>query len=261
MRATLIVPTLNEERSIGHVLDSFAASVREANPRLFPDHPVVWDVIVVDGRSTDRTVEIARSKGVPVLMEPRPGYGRAYRSGFEAATGEYVATLDGDATYPVEEVMPLLRTLLDRNLDFISGDRLARIDRRAMTTEHRIGNWVLNAFVRIAFHHYFAGVRGGTLKDSQSGMWVFKRSILPQLRLTQDGMPLSEELKLEVVLRGFRFEEVAIAYRERWGAPKLSSWRDGRHNLAYLFQKRFELSRERRRLGYVPLAHRERVPD
>src|SRR5579862_2565489 len=208
MRATLIVPTLNEERSIGHVLETFDAAVAEANPRLFPNDPVVWERIVVDGRSTDRTAEIARDHGAQVLMERRPGYGRAYRTGFAAATGDYIATLDGDATYPVEEVSPLLRRLLDRPLDFISGDRLALVDRKAMTTEHRIGNWVLNAFVHVAFHHYFKGVPSGPLHDSQSGMWVFRRSILPELKLTQDGMPLSEELKLEVVFRGFRFEEV-----------------------------------------------------
>ncbi|MCI4366606.1 MAG: hypothetical protein L3K08_02520, partial [Thermoplasmata archaeon] len=93
---------------------------------------------------------------------------------------------------------------------------------------------------------------GGSLRDSQSGMWVFRRSILPGLKLTQDGMPFSEELKIEVVLRGFKFEEIPIPYRERWGAPKLSSWRDGRRNLQFLFEKRFDLARERRRSGIPP---------
>ena len=261
MRATLIVPTLNEAASIGHVLDSFAAASEAANPRLFPGDPVQWEVLVVDGRSTDDTVAIARSKGATVLMETRPGYGRAYRSGFAAATGDFVATVDGDATYPVEEVPTLLRRLLDEQLDFLSGDRLQHIDRRAMTTEHRIGNWVLNAIVRIAYHHYFERVEGGSLKDSQSGMWVFRRSILPKLKLTQDGMPMSEELKLEVVLRGFRFAEVPITYRERWGAPKLSSWRDGRRNLLFLFEKRFEVARERRQLGLSDFGARQRPQD
>lgn len=243
------------------MLDSFDAAARAANPRLFASDPVEWERIVIDGRSTDRTVEIARAKGAKVILEPRPGYGRAYRTGFESASGEFVATLDGDATYPVEEVPSLLRKLLDEDLDFISGDRLARIDRRAMTTEHRIGNWVLNACVRIGYAHYFQGVPGRTLRDSQSGMWVFRRSILPKLKLTQDGMPLSEELKLEVVLRGFRFAEVPIEYRERWGAPKLSSWRDGRRNLWFLFEKRFDVARERKELGLRALAPRDRAPE
>ncbi|HTT26265.1 MAG TPA: glycosyltransferase family 2 protein [Thermoplasmata archaeon] len=252
MRATVLVPTLNESASIGHVIDTFRAAAEEANPKLFPNDPLEWEIIVIDGRSTDRTAEIARSKGATVLMEPRPGYGRAYRSGFAAASGEIVATLDGDATYPAEEIPTLVRRLLDEGLDFITGDRLEHVDRRAMTTEHRIGNWVLNLFVRLAYHHYFQHIPGGTLKDSQSGMWIFRRAILPRLKLTQDGMPFSEELKIEVVLRGFKFEEVPIPYRERWGAPKLSSWRDGRRNLQFLFEKRFEVARERRRAELGP---------
>lgn len=252
MRATLVVPTLNEEASIGHVLRSFRAATEAANPRLFPKDPLEWEVLVVDGRSTDRTVERAEAEGARVVRESRPGYGRAYQSGLAAATGEVIATADGDATYPVEEVPRLVRMLFDEGLDFLSTDRLARVDRRAMTTEHRIGNWVLNAFVRVAYNHFFEKVPGGTMRDSQSGMWVFRRSILPALKLTQDGMPFSEELKLEVVLRGFRFREVPIDYKERWGAPKLSSWRDGRRNLQFLFEKRLAVAREQK-TGVLPV--------
>ena len=246
MRASLIVPTLNESASIGHVLESFRAAAEEANPRLFPTDPLDWELLVVDGRSTDDTVERAKAAGARVVLEPRPGYGRAYRTGFAAATGEVIATVDGDATYPVESIPGLVRRLFDRDLDFITGNRLAMIEPKAMTTEHRLGNWILNTFVRIAYHHYFRNIPGGTVKDSQSGMWVFRRSILPKLKLTQDGMPLSEELKIEVVLRGLRFEEVPIAYRERWGVPKLSSWRDGRRNLLFLFEKRLDVAREQK---------------
>jgi glycosyltransferase involved in cell wall biosynthesis len=258
MRASLLVPTLNESSSIGHVIDTFRAAADAANPELFAADPLEWEILVIDGRSTDRTAEIARAKGATVLMETRPGYGRAYRTGFEAATGDVVATLDGDATYPAEQIPVLVRRLLDRNIDFITGDRLADVNRRAMTTEHRIGNWVLNLLVRIAYHHYFQNVPGGSLRDSQSGMWVFRRSILANLKLTQDGMPFSEELKIEVVLRGFRFEEIAIPYRERWGAPKLSSWRDGRRNLQFLFEKRFDVARERKRAGLGSLSSRRK---
>ncbi|HKV90157.1 MAG TPA: hypothetical protein VJQ43_03055, partial [Thermoplasmata archaeon] len=58
---------------------------------------------------------------------------------------------------------------------------------------------------------------------------------------TQDGMPFSEELKLEVILNGLRLKEIPIRYAERWGAPKLSSWRDGRRNLVFLIRKRLAM--------------------
>ena len=260
MRASLVIPTLNEAASIGHVLATFREAAETANRTQFAMDPVDWEVLVVDGTSTDGTAEIARAGGARVIEEPRRGYGRAYRTGFAAATGEIVATLDGDATYPTALVPTLVRRLLDEKLDFLTGDRLSRLDDRAMTTEHRIGNWVLNTFLRLAYSHYLTDVPGGTIRDSQSGMWVFRRSILPSLQLTQDGMALSEEIKIEAILRGWRFEEVPITYAERWGAPKLSSWRDGQRNLLFLFRKRLEIARLTH-LGELPIAPRPPARD
>ena len=243
MKATLLIPTLNEAASIGHVLATFRAAADAGNARYFPRDPIDWEIVVVDGRSTDGTPEIARSHGARVVEEPRKGYGRAYRTGFEAATGEILATADGDATYPVEEIPKLVRYLVDHRLDFLTGDRLSGLDPRAMTREHRIGNWLLNLIMHVAYHRYFRAAGGATITDSQSGMWVFRRAILDRVRLTQDGMPMSEVLKLVVLLMGLRFEELPIRYSERWGAPKLSSWRDGRQNLQFLLTKRLEAHR------------------
>jgi glycosyltransferase involved in cell wall biosynthesis len=252
MRATLVVPTLNEGGSIGHVLGTFREAAQRANATLFPRDPLEWELLVVDGRSTDGTPEKARAEGARVLLEPRKGYGRAYRTGFAEARGEIIATLDGDATYPAERVPELVRMLLDEHLDFISCDRLTLLDRKAMTTEHRIGNWVLNFLTRIAYHRYVRSLPRRTLVDSQSGMWVFRRSILEKVQLGEDGMPMSEEFKLEVLVRGYRFLEVPIRYAERWGAPKLSSWRDGQKNLTFLLRKRLQLHRELGRSAALP---------
>lgn len=246
MRASLVIPTLNEEASIGHVLSTFHQAAEAANRTTFASEPIDWEVIVVDGRSTDRTTERAAAAGARVVLEPRRGYGRAYRTGFAAARGEVIATADGDATYPVERVPEFVDLLRRENLDFLSTDRMAYVDRRAMTTEHRIGNRVLNLTLTMAYHRYLANLPEGRLRDSQSGMWVFRRHLLERIRLTQDGMAMSEEIKIEALVRGFRFLEVPIAYGERWGAPKLSSWQDGQRNLLFLLEKRLELQRELR---------------
>ena len=82
---------------------------------------------------------------------------------------------------------------------------------------------------------YFRWVR-----DSQSGMWVFRRSILKDMRLEADGMAFSEEIKIEALRRpDIRFGEISIMYTSRLGEKKLNPWRDGVQNLWFLLKKRF----------------------
>ncbi|MGQ0797363.1 MAG: glycosyltransferase family 2 protein [Methanobacteriota archaeon] len=224
---SVVVPTMNEEASIGRVLDEVQAVLVGRDV----------EVLTVDTASRDRTNEIAAAKGARIVAEPRRGYGRAYKTGFEAARGRYVVTLDADFTYPASHVPELLRRLEEGRADFVSGDRLSRLTGDAMSGTHRVGNRILNAAFRLLV--------GYPIRDSQSGMWAFRRDILPRLRLVHDGMAFSEELKLEVLRSGLRFEEVPIEYRARIGPKKIRSVRDAVENLVWLVRKR---------LGWVPLA-------
>ncbi len=219
MKVSVIIPTLNEEESIGHVLDKIPRGGKYE-----------WEIIIVDGDSKDRTREIAAEKGAKVIVEKRKGYGRAYKTGFQHATGDVIVTLDGDDTYPAEEIERLVDYLLEKDLDFISCERFSRMRKGAMSLTHKVGNTILTIATRLLF--------GVKIKDSQSGMWVFRREILKDLNLTSDGMAFSEEIKIEA-WRKFRCEEVPIEYRERKGEVKLNTWRDGFHNLMFLIKKRF----------------------
>jgi len=257
MRGSFVVPTLNEERSIRDVLRTFRRAADEANRTVLADHPIDWEIVVVDGASRDRTRELAAAEGARVVVEPRRGYGRAYKTGFRAAEGDVIATSDGDGTYPVETIPTAVRQLLDERIDFLSGDRMSRVTRRSMTTEHRFGNRLLNGFLRIAYHRYLSPLPGRALIDSQSGYWVFRREVLDRVHLTSDGMAFSEELKLEAIVRGLRFVEVPINYGERATPPKLQSGRDGIRNLLFLATKRLAIAREGRRGTPVPFARGE----
>ena len=257
MKASLVVPTLNEERSIREVLRTFRVAAEEANRSTFRDAPIDWEVIVVDGASTDRTRELAEAEGARVVVERRRGYGRAYKTGFREAAGEVIATSDGDGTYPVETIPSAVRRLLEERIDFLSGDRMTQVTRRSMTTEHRVGNGLLNLFLQIAYHRYLQRLPDGGVRDSQSGFWVFRRTVLEHVHLTSDGMAFSEELKIETIVRGLRFVEVPIAYGERATPPKLQSGRDGIRNLWFLATKRLAVARELRRGPPVPFAQGE----
>ena len=221
-RVSVIIPTMNEEESIGEVMDAVNTALKGMD----------YEVLVVDTNSKDRTREIATEKGARVIDEPRRGYGRAYKTGFEMAIGDYVVTLDADCTYPAEAIPELIEALETENLDFISCERMTRMEKGAMTPGHRFGNWILKTTMNILFRMRF--------KDSQTGMWVFRRKILPSLNLTSDGMALSEEIKIEAHARGFRIREMPIVYRPRKGEVKLNSWGDGTANLKFLLWKRFK---------------------
>lgn len=215
---TVIIPTLNEAESIGQTIDAI------------PKAPHI-SVMIVDGASKDGTQEIARERGAEVVVEPRKGYGRAYKTGFDRAKGDIIVTMDGDLTYPAEQVQQLADMLLAKDLEFITCDRLSELKSGAMNRKHRIGNWALAKTMNVLFRLH--------LKDSQSGMWVFRREVWPRLEVISDGMPFSEEIKVEAWKKGLRCLEVPIDYRPRVGEVKLNTWRDGWRNIKYLFKKRF----------------------
>lgn len=224
---SVVIPTLNEEQGIGPTLQGIP---REALGQAGYD----LEIVVVDGNSRDRTREIAEGMGARVVNEPRKGYGRAYKTGFEKARGDIIVTADADTTYPIEDILGLIQLLEEEKLDFITGNRFGRMLDGAMSAKHRIGNRILSLAGRMLFRV--------DVHDSQSGMWVFRRRVLERVRLVSDGMPLSEEIKIEAFRqKDLRCREVPIEYRARVGEVKLASWRDGWRNLSFLLLKRIGL--------------------
>lgn len=231
VKISAVIPCHDEELGIPVVL------------RRMPDF--VDEVVVVANACTDRTEEIARSMGAKVVVEPRPGYGRAYKTGLAAATHDIIVTMDGDATYPTIAIAYLVDVLCEDELDFISAWRLP-IDwvKDINHIQRFVGNKVLTWVIKCL---YFKNIC-----DSQSGMWVFKKSVLGKLNVLSDGMAFSEELKIEAFTHPeVKAREVAIQFKfvERIGDSKLNLWGDGTKNLIYLFKKRFALERDRRRLA------------
>jgi dolichol-phosphate hexosyltransferase len=218
LKITVIIPCLNEEQGVEQVL------------RRLPEF--VDETIVVDNGSTDRTSEVARALGAKVIREDVRGYGRSYKTGFASASGDVIVTLDGDHSYPPDALSYLLEAFLHLKADFLNASRFPVRDRQAMSFLNKVGNLILSLAMSVL---YFRWVR-----DSQSGMWVVRRSILDHMRLTSDGMAFSEEIKIEALKsRRARFVEISIQYSSRLGETKLNLWRDGFYNLWFIVRKRF----------------------
>jgi glycosyltransferase involved in cell wall biosynthesis len=221
-RITVIIPCLNEEQGIGKILQAM------------PDF--VDEVIVVDNNSTDRTAQVAQDLGAKVIREEVRGYGRSYKRGFAAATGDLMVTLDGDHSYPVDALSYLIEAFLHLDVDFLNASRFPVRDRKAMSFKHKLGNLMLSLAMSMLYLRW--------VRDSQSGMWVLRRSIINKMQLESDGMAFSEEIKIEALKSSrIRFGEISIQYSSRLGEIKLNPWRDGFYNLFFLVKKRFSRRR------------------
>lgn len=217
-RIAIVIPCLNEEEGIAKVLKQIPSFVDE--------------VLVVDNNSTDRTGLVAQELGARVILEKVLGYGRAYKSGLSSVNADIVITLDGDHSYPVDAVSYLLEIYFHSGVRFLSASRFPVKNPNSMSFKHRLGNKMLSLAMSVLFLRWVA--------DSQSGMWVFDKRCLQGMQLESDGMPFSEEIKIEAIRhKEIGFKEVYIDYSNRMGESKLEPWRDGIRNLLFLFKKRF----------------------
>jgi glycosyltransferase involved in cell wall biosynthesis len=171
---SVIIPTLNEQSGIEQTISSI--------PRSYISNKLVYEIeiIVVDGQSTDSIRKIATRMGARVITEKRRGYGRASKSGFADANGDILMTLDVDNTYPTESIPSYIEELNNKNLEFITINRFSHMEKGAMSLTRMIGNKILTFLMRLLY--------SVNVNDSQSGMWVMKRSFISQIRLHSDEM-------------------------------------------------------------------------
>ncbi len=221
MKLTVLMPALNEEASVGDAISH--VPVEKLKSMGFET-----EIVIVDGGSTDRTAEIARSKGATVIDSPK-GYGTQYRLGFEKAKGDIIVTADSDCSYPMEDIPQLLDVFIKEDLEFMTANRFGNLEKNSMRKLNLVGNILLTAAANILF--------GLKLRDSQSGMWVIKKSALSKIELRSKGMPLSQEIKIEA-FKKLRAKEESSRYKKRVGDIKLRIFADGWDNLTSLIKKR-----------------------
>ena len=228
-KLTVVIPALNEEKAIKRVIESIPLEKLKKIG-------YSTEIMVIDNGSTDKTKLIAQANGARVIVQPVRGYGNAYKAGFANATGDIIATGDADLTYPFEDLPAFISLIESRNLDFLNTDRLSTLNPEVMHWTHQFGNWFLTKISKTLYPNY-------PFKDSQSGMWVFKRSIWQKLNVVSSGMPFSQELKVEVHKAGLSCAEIPITYRARVGEVKLRGLRDAVGNTMHLFRKKMSMNK------------------
>lgn len=225
---SVIIPTLNEQHGIEKTLRSIP------NSELITKLGYELEVIVVDGESDDSTVDIATRMGAKVIAERRRGYGRALKTGFAAANGQILVTIDADNTYPTGSIPEYVEELERGNYDFITINRFSGMEQGVMSFTRRIGNKILTLLTELMYSI--------DLKDSQSGMWIMKKDFVSSIQLDSDGMSLSEEIKI-IAFKFFKSKEIDGRYYSRSGDAKLRVFYDGWENLKYLFKLRNKIKK------------------
>jgi glycosyltransferase involved in cell wall biosynthesis len=207
-RVSVVIPALNEAENLQHVLERLPLGLHE--------------VILVDGNSTDGTVEAARRllPSIRVVAQPGRGKGDALRAGFEAATGEAIVMLDADGSADPTEI-PRFINALRAGADFAKGSRF--IDGGGstdITPLRRAGNWGLVATVNLLY-----GTRYSDLCYGYNAFWA---QCLPYISPDVDGFEVETLINVRLAKAGLAVTEVpSVEFERISGASHLSVFRDG----------------------------------
>jgi hypothetical protein len=216
---TVIIPTLNEERNIAWVIERIPPSVDE--------------VMIVDGHSVDRTVEVARAvrPDVVVVRQEGRGKGAALRSAFAAATGDYLVVLDADGSMDPAEIDYYVAAL-DEGYEFAKGSRyLRRGGSLDLTTIRSLGNRALVRAVNVLWRV--------SMTDLCYGFFALRRDRYAGLGVRSTGFEIECELVVSALRQRLLVAEVpSIELCRQHGTSNLSAWRDGRRVLLTLLSRR-----------------------
>jgi len=234
-RISVVIPALNEAQNLCHVLP------------LIP--PSVTEIILVDGHSTDNTIEVAQRldstirPAVHFIKQTGKGKGNALRDGFAACTGDIIVTLDADGSTDPREI-PLFVEALLRGNDFAKGSRLILGGgSHDFTRLRRLGNGWLRGLVNVLFRARFS--------DLCYGYNAFWKYCLDYIEIDCDGFEVETLLHLRILQAGLKIVEVAsIEYRRIYGKSNLKAFRDGWRVLRTIVRERIKSPRPLRRLRF-----------
>ena len=213
MLVSVVIPVFNEELTIGNLIERLKAVMKKTGFK--------YEIIVVDDRSADKSLEISKSHGVKVFsLKQHLGKGYALRVGFAKAKGEIITTIDSDGSHRPEELPQLLTPLLQNKADLVIGSRYLSqkpvVAKKLNAAGVRLFNFLIKILTR-------AGV-----SDSQSGYRVMKSVVLRNMRLKSGGYEIESEMLVKTARQGFRVREVSISFEQRtYGTSRLDPIVDG----------------------------------
>jgi glycosyltransferase involved in cell wall biosynthesis len=215
----VIIPCYNEEITIAKVVQDFKKELPKAK------------IYVFDNNSSDKTAQIALDNGAIVIKEIRQGKGNVVRTAFRIIDADIYVMIDGDDTYPAEDVHELLRPVINGTADVVVGDRhsCGKYEAENKRPFHNFGNQLVKNLINTLF--------GAKLNDIMSGYRVFSRHFVKNCPILSRGFEIETELSLHTLDKNYIIQELPINYRDRpeGSVSKLNTVRDGLRVLKTIF--------------------------
>jgi len=219
---SIVMPCLNEERTIGGCIDEAQSFLKRAK--------LAGEIIVVDNNSTDGSVAIAKEKGVRIVCEKERGYGNALRAGLRLTKGEVIIMGDGDLTYDFANLDEMYKALL--KYDLVIGDRFkGDIEKGAMPWSHYVGVKGLSGIARVRY--------GSKVRDFHCGLRGVRKDALTKMKLKATGMEFATEMIAEATRKDLTIGQVPVELRKsvKGRRSKLNTIRDGFRHLYFILFK------------------------
>ncbi|HWB36150.1 MAG TPA: glycosyltransferase family 2 protein [Rugosimonospora sp.] len=238
---SVVIPALNEAKNLPHVFDRLPADIDE--------------ILLVDGGSTDGTVEVAQQlrSDVIVVQQTRRGKGNALACGFAKATGDIIVMIDADGSTDPAEIPDFVQALLE-GADYAKGSRFRPGgDSHDITRFRRLGNYGLNAIVNILFRTHYSDLCYG-----YNAFWRYALDVmdLPDIdipapadgsKVWGDGFEVETLINIRVAAHKLVISEVpSIEACRLHGVSNLNAFSDGSRVLRTIFDEYTRLRRERR---------------
>ena len=219
MKTAVLIPCYNEEITIEKVIKDFKKELPDA------------EIYVYNNNSKDKTAEIAEKNGAIVRHEYRQGKGNVVRSMFREIDADIYVMVDGDDTYPAEEVHKLIKPVVDGEADMVIGDRLTNgtYQKENKRHFHEFGNNLVKKSINVAFKT--------DLKDIMTGYRVFNKLFVKTMPVMSPKFEIETEMTIHALDKNFLIEEIPVTYRDRpeGSVSKLNTYSDGFKVLKTIF--------------------------
>jgi glycosyltransferase involved in cell wall biosynthesis len=225
MLLSVIIPVYNEELTIGNIIDRTKSALQQIG--------LPFEIIVVDDRSHDRSLEVAKRHLTKVYsLNEHLGKGYVLRAGFAKAKGDIIVTIDSDGSHRPEELREVLAPVLDGKADLVIGSRY-------LNHKH-VAARKLNAFGVRIFNYLIEAFTGVASTDSQSGYRAMKSEVLEKQKLYAREYEIESEMLVKTAKAGFRVAEVPISFEQRtYGHSGVDPLWDGSKILFSIMLARF----------------------